>query len=614
MQTTSNPASPSILNMLFRRLSAKLAVSPWGEIVETTQIAPGIVRFKTANRGGYQLSPSRQRAMPYYLRTDDGWYEDRSESAGVAVVFHRIFDRIPAPKGNSGETLYEAGREKLKNWHPEKYEEWFQTTLLMAEIDGLPIMRFYRLHADRWIAIEALDHRHADVADGKILVRAKFGGDPPYAADLGRKPSRIRSFIVDVAEFAASRGKPFLVDPARHLEIVGAGAVEIGTRDQPDSDADRFDASPVFRFETALNARAFGAGYSPPLAPEMAEIEKCPRQPERDLRAPVAWKRWIACELAAPAAPEFAPLAGDAFVQIAETANDIIIVTTADLASPGPRIVYVNPAFTRLTGYTAAEAVGRSPRILQGPGSSRTTLTAVGESLRRGVPVHEKVLNFAKSGMPYWIDMRIVPLRDAAGEITHFAAIERDVTLDKRRLDDLELLANRDTLTGILNRRAILTALKAEIDGLNALHTESAGRLRGPCLAFIDVDHFKRVNDESGHAVGDAVLCGVADRLAEIVRRSDTLGRIGGEEFAVCMPRVPLRDAKAIAERLRRAVAAAPFDTPSGPINVTVNIGVAAFRLGDSPATLMARADAAMHLARQAGRDKVREDFSEAAG
>ena len=88
-------------------------------------------------------------------------------------------------------------------------------------------------------------------------------------------------------------------------------------------------------------------------------------------------------------------------------------------------------------------------------------------------------------------------------------------------------------------------------------------------MAFIDVDHFKQVNDQLGHEVGDAVLFGVADRLAENVRRADMLGRIGGEEFAVCMPSVTLQDAEALAERLRRAVTSAPIDTPTGPVPVT---------------------------------------------
>jgi diguanylate cyclase (GGDEF)-like protein/PAS domain S-box-containing protein len=297
------------------------------------------------------------------------------------------------------------------------------------------------------------------------------------------------------------------------------------------------------------------------------------------------------------------------FLQIAETANDIILVTTPDLDPPGPIITYVNPAFTRLTGYTAAEALGLSPRILQGQGTSRATLDNVRASLQAGRTAHEKILNFGKSGAPYWLDMHIVPLCDAQGKVTHFAAIERDVTLDKRRLDELEHLADRDTLTGIPNRRAFLRAMKSECDAADARGL-SASNVKDPCLAFIDIDHFKRINDERGHVVGDAVLCGMADCLAENVRRLDILGRLGGEEFAVCMPAVALQDAKALAERLRCAVAGAAFNTPEGPVNITVSLGVARYSPGDTVAALVERADAAMYVAKRAGRNRVRVQAS----
>ena len=303
-------------------------------------------------------------------------------------------------------------------------------------------------------------------------------------------------------------------------------------------------------------------------------------------------------------------LAGVSFLQIAETASDVIIVTTPDLEPPGPSIIYVNPAFTRLTGYTAAEAIGRSPRMLQGPGTDRATLDAIDAALRAGHSAHEKVLNFAKSGAPYWLDMRIVALRDAKGAITHFAAIERDVTSDKRRLDELEFAADRDTLTGIANRNALLRVTSAEIKAAEAGHAE-AGSVPGPCVAFIDVDHFKAVNDELGHSTGDAILLGIAARLTENVRRSDAVGRIGGEEFAVCMPAIRLREAKAIAEHLCRSVAETPFKTRQGLVSVTVSIGVASFAPGDSLTTLMERADAALYAAKRAGRDRVHSTLSQ---
>lgn len=301
----------------------------------------------------------------------------------------------------------------------------------------------------------------------------------------------------------------------------------------------------------------------------------------------------------------FSGLPNHVFLQLAEKANDVIIVTSADVSRPGPLIVYVNPAFSRLTGYSAAEAIGRSPRFLQGDGTSRATLDRIVASLRAGEPIHEKVLNYAKSGAPYWLDLRIVPLRDATGTITHFSAIERDVTTEKRRLDELEFVADRDTLTGIHNRRALLRVVEEEIRAADARHRAGVPGHEGPCLAFIDVDHFKSVNDLMGHATGDAVLFGMAGTLTANARRSDLVGRIGGEEFAVVMPDLPLREAEALAERLRRAVSAKPFETSSGPVQVTISIGVASYREGEGLAQLMGRADGAMYAAKRGGRDRV---------
>ncbi len=297
------------------------------------------------------------------------------------------------------------------------------------------------------------------------------------------------------------------------------------------------------------------------------------------------------------------------FSQIAEVLNDIVIVTTPDLEAPGPAIVYVNPAFTRLTGYSPEEVIGKAPRILQGPGTSRVTLDKISADLHAGGPAHEKVLNYAKSGAPYWLDIQIMPLRDPTGVIKHFAAIERDVTLDKRRLDELEYLADRDTLTGIPNRRALMRAINAEIKAATQKEANAADGV-GPCLVFLDVDHFKKINDELGHPIGDAVLCGIADCLAENIRRVDMLGRIGGEEFAVCMPSIKIQQAEALAARLCVALADAKLATPVGPVNATVSIGVANFIPGDSAEALIAGADVAMYAAKRAGRNRVKVAYT----
>jgi PAS domain S-box-containing protein/diguanylate cyclase (GGDEF)-like protein len=281
------------------------------------------------------------------------------------------------------------------------------------------------------------------------------------------------------------------------------------------------------------------------------------------------------------------------FFQVVESVNDSVVVTTAQIDAPGPVILYVNPAFTRLTGYKPAEVIGLTPRILQGPGTSRATLDRIRKGLSEGRTVREKILNFSKNGAPYWIELRIVPLRAADGTITHFTAIQRDITMDKRREDDLEILADRDILTGIPNGRALLRSVDAEIAAAKAAGTAGT---HGPCVAFLAVTDFNVLADQRA----DAVLQAVADRLADNVRRCDTLCRISAEIFGLCMPTVTRRDAHAIVDALCRAVSATPIDTPAGPVSTGLCASVVAFDGDDGAAALIQRADAAMTAARQA--------------
>lgn len=209
----------SMWRKLFGRPAPELEASPWGVVVKANKIAPGIHWFTTGARGGYRLTPWRQRAVPKMFRTEDGWYEDFVEWAGVAVVFHLVFDRVRVGGGSDGETLYQIGKTTLRDWRPEEYESWFQTTHDEAEIESLAVTQFHRQHAERWIVLDAYDDREPFVAPGCLQVRAKWGGDPPYGARQAAPGRPSRWFVVDAAEFAHGRGKPFLIDPERHHEI-----------------------------------------------------------------------------------------------------------------------------------------------------------------------------------------------------------------------------------------------------------------------------------------------------------------------------------------------------------------------------------------------------------
>jgi two-component system sensor histidine kinase/response regulator len=122
---------------------------------------------------------------------------------------------------------------------------------------------------------------------------------------------------------------------------------------------------------------------------------------------------------------------------VARSTNDGIIITKADLNTPGPEIVYVNEAFTHISGYLPEEVIGKSPRMLQGRDTDTNTIAKIGEALRYGKEYRGEILNYTKEGKPYWLDIGIVPVKDMQGRITHFAAIERDVT--QKKSSDMEL-------------------------------------------------------------------------------------------------------------------------------------------------------------------------------
>jgi diguanylate cyclase (GGDEF)-like protein len=162
----------------------------------------------------------------------------------------------------------------------------------------------------------------------------------------------------------------------------------------------------------------------------------------------------------------------------------------------------------------------------------------------------------------------------------------------------LEALAYRDTLTGLANRRSMSERLEAEL-------ARARRRNRPLLVAMVDVDFFKQINDTLGHASGDEVLVELAGRLVRALRREDVVGRWGGEEFCVLCPDTNAEAGEAVLQRLVAAVKAAPVETKSGAVRVTVSVGATLLattdKLGNDP---LSRADAALYAAKRAGRDR----------
>ncbi len=169
-----------------------------------------------------------------------------------------------------------------------------------------------------------------------------------------------------------------------------------------------------------------------------------------------------------------------------------------------------------------------------------------------------------------------------------------------RAREALRFEAMHDALTGLLNRRALLSLLDNE---------RSRSSRTGNAMSVImgDLDRFKSINDSFGHATGDAVLREAAKRMKSSVRAYDSVGRIGGEEFMLILPDCPSRIGMIIAERLRELLAATPIDTPAGPVPVTTSLGVASSEQVNNPLAedMIRAADSALYRAKHAGRNRA---------
>jgi diguanylate cyclase (GGDEF)-like protein/PAS domain S-box-containing protein len=288
---------------------------------------------------------------------------------------------------------------------------------------------------------------------------------------------------------------------------------------------------------------------------------------------------------------------GFRFRDVVENSRDIVIVTDAHREPPGPRIVYANPAFSRLTGYSLDEVMGRSPGLLQGPDTEEAPRAEIRRALEAGQEVRTTILNYSKTGRPYWLDIQINPLRDATGAITHFVAFERDMSASHNELERAVHAATHDPLTGVLNRRGLIglyqpmQARCLRDGGLNA-------------LLAIDVDRFKSINDRFGHAEGDRVLKDLAAVIARRLRKSEVFARVGGEEFVILAPVPDLAAATRLAEAIRQLVKSS---VTAGDIGepVTISIGVCVSKGTEQLDALLALADAQLYQAKHAGRDCV---------
>jgi diguanylate cyclase (GGDEF)-like protein/PAS domain S-box-containing protein len=298
-----------------------------------------------------------------------------------------------------------------------------------------------------------------------------------------------------------------------------------------------------------------------------------------------------------PVGPIFDDIVKTALFDLIEVANDGILITSAsELDQPRPRIIFANAAFCEISGFGRDEVIGKTPRILQGPGTSKKALGRIAEALRAGQECQEELLNYSRDGKPYWLDVHIVPLRDDTGTIRYFGAIERDVTDMRTQTEHLERLALEDILTGIGNRAALERHMEE-------LAQAPVATPEAPCLLLFDLDRFKVSNDSLGHMVGDEILRHFAGCVASTLHRDDFMARLGGDEFVAVLQGYTPEAARLFAENVVSNLASMKISSAD---KIGVSVGITFFQPGNAMETVIDAADMALHRAQDAGKGQVR--------
>ncbi|KXB29699.1 hypothetical protein AT959_17360 [Dechloromonas denitrificans] len=275
-----------------------------------------------------------------------------------------------------------------------------------------------------------------------------------------------------------------------------------------------------------------------------------------------------------------------------EHGRSLIVITDIER-----RIIQVNPAFCELTGFSADEVIGRRPgELIRTPVAADCRPGNFWFPLLRAGHWSGELPCRHKNGEPFTLAVNFSAVRNESGEIGHFICVGDDVTQQKAAERQINHLAYFDPLTQLPNR----VRFKEQVDLAIRQASRDGHEL---ALLFLDLDYFKHVNDSLGHSAGDQLLVEVAGRLRAAVRASDTVGRLGGDEFMVLLPIGGHQAARCVADKLIEALGQ-PFQIDAMALTVTSSIGISLFpRDGDHYDALLRAADAAMYKAKDAGRN-----------
>jgi len=274
------------------------------------------------------------------------------------------------------------------------------------------------------------------------------------------------------------------------------------------------------------------------------------------------------------------------------------------ITSVNGTILRVNPAFTQITGYTAEEAIGNNPKMLQSGHHDAAFYEKFWGTVKSTGRWEGEIWNKRKNGEVYPEWQTITAVKNNAGEVTHYVATFQDITERKQTQALIEHHAFYDALTNLPNRRMMLDRLNQELSASRRHQVYGA-------LLFLDLDHFKTLNDSMGHAVGDSLLQQMAKRLSNHVRAEDTVSRLGGDEFVVLLSNLGNKEksatamANSIAKKIHVAISR-PYQLEGHAFSFTSSIGITLFPFAsDSADDVLKHADAAMYRAKGKGRNAI---------
>lgn len=284
---------------------------------------------------------------------------------------------------------------------------------------------------------------------------------------------------------------------------------------------------------------------------------------------------------------------------VAFETEDAILITDAH-----EKIIKVNQAFTKITGYTPEEILGNTPRILKSGQHDALFYKALWESLTDKGFWQGELWNKRKNGEIYPEHITITAIKDSKGILTHFLANFSDITLRKAAQKQIQEMAYRDPLTRLANRHLL------QENTLKAIEKSHQEQVYG-ALIFIDLDHFKELNDTFGHDAGDMLLIQVATRLQDCTRQGDTVSRLGGDEFLILLEDLgsDFNQARAQTNSVALKILSylnKPFALAHGNYSVGASIGISLFgKKKQEVDELIKQADMAMYESKEKGRNQI---------